>query len=279
MYLGFNTDDLAASSVRLGYPAIVRIFPPAEVDAGTNIETWVANLKSQIEELNKQGIAVFFSFKPSVQDTLSGKLDILFIKVGEACFELEQEYGIQNYATVWHEPENDIRTPNHPGNPFESADQYTEVFDIAYHCMKQGSRRYLKIGPVYMAYQWMDEIKSEFKVTNPASWIPANYDFLGADAYSDLWQGKKTTLAQHSGWLKIAAIAQANYADLIVVERGIKDQAQQATALQADFAYLHGMSGAFVLGMLYWDNKGQAGDWHLSPAAAKVWRTQNYLET
>lgn len=278
MFLGFNTVNMASSRTRLGFPNTVRIFPgntqfPVEFDASVNVAARVEYLKSLVESYNAKGMSVFFSEKPKPADVLSGALDDYFIALAMAMRELAVKYNFVNYYTAWHEPENDVKTSAHPNNPIDDLEQFADMLNHIHHMVHLVIDDELEVGPVYMAYQWEDGTKGEYKVTNPASAIPLNRDFIGADVYSDLYMKLKTKLSDHSGWLKI--LANAGDSPVFIVERGIKDAAQQSASLLADFQYLLGLDN-YVIGMLYWDNTGQAGDWRLGAAGAEVWRSFNY---
>jgi len=276
MFLGFNTATFTASALKLGYPSAVRIFATtANFDGSVNVADRIADVRAQIEFYNAKGVSVFFSEKPKPADVISGVLDPYFIALGFMFKALGDEYGIQNYYTDWHEPENDIKTTAHPNNPIDSPGQFAEMLDHVHHVVHQvATDEYVEIGPVYMAFQWEDATKGEYKVLTPADWFPVKRDFVGADVYSDLYQKLKTKLSQHTGWLKI--LANSGDSAMFIVERGIKDHAQQATSLVADFGYLASLDN-FVIGMLYWENTGDAGDWKLAADAADEWKSYNYL--
>lgn len=278
MFLGFNTADLAATKAKLGYPDTVRVFPsgpttPANFDASVDIAARVAALRELIVGYNKQAISVFMSEKPKPADVLSGALDPYFVALAFMLKELGEEYGLTNFYAAWHEPENDIKTSAHPNNPIDSPEQFADMSDHIYHMMKLVPSDDFEVGVVFMAYQWEDATKGEYKVLDPAVWLPLKRDFVGADVYSDTYQKLKTKLSDHTGWKKI--LANAGDSPVFIVERGIKDHAQQASSLAADFQYLATLDN-YVIGMLYWENTGDAGDWRLAPDAATVWRDYNY---
>lgn len=280
MFLGFNTADYPAAKAALGLPSCQRIFPTdathgATFGANVDIASRVDFLAKAISELNAKGISAFVSEKPTPADVVSGALDEYFIALAFMLKGIGNKYGIQNYYTVWHEPENDIKTAAHPGNPIDSALQFAQMLDHVHHVIHQVTTTdYVEIGPVYMAYQWEDATKSEYKVTIPSDWFPVKADFIGADVYSDLYHKAKTRLSQHTGFQKILANSGDHY--IFIVERGIKDHALQADTLIDDFGYLAGLD-VYVVGMLYWYNTGTAGDWRLASDAADVWKNYNYI--
>jgi len=172
------------------------------------------------------------------------------------------------YATVWHEPENDL-----------TGAQYVAMYQRVFAVVKAANPS-ISFGPVYMSYWWR-EGSSHYAPGGPnAWWVWSRYaDFVAVDTYSP----NPTPLRDDpdfQGWLRFVN-AKAPDRPLIVAEYGqyvVKPGtspdpaklARRARVIEADETYLRSMR--FTM-WLYWDGVGAQGDWRLMDSVSQAaWR-------
>lgn len=176
--------------------------------------------------------------------------------------------GIGLYATVWHEPENDMTGP-----------QFVAMYQRVYAVVKAANPS-ITFGPVYMAY-WWHEGSSHYAPGGPnAWWVWDRYsDFAAVDTYSRNPVALKDDPA-FQGWLRFMnakaptkPLVVAEYARYVVPPGAQPDavkQAARARIIPVDEAYLQSLR--FTM-WLHWHGTGPAGDWRLTdPASQAAWR-------
>lgn len=171
------------------------------------------------------------------------------------------------YATVWHEPEDDM-----------TGAQYVAMYQHVYQVVK-ATNPSITFGPVYMGY-WWEEGSSHYAPGGPnAWWVWSRYaDFVGIDTYAPN-PVPLTKNAGFQGWLRFVNL-KAPTKPLVVAEYGqcvqrdanpctATEQAERARIIPIDEAYLRSMR--FTM-WLVWHSTG-VGDWRLTdPASQAAWR-------
>lgn len=212
------------------------------------------------------GFRSFVSWKPPNRDhagTAAGRYDT---EIKDWARSVPRDIGV--YATVWHEPENDI-----------SGAQYVAMYQHVYAVVKAANPS-ITFGPVYMAY-WWHEGSNHYAPGGPNAWWVWNRyaDFVGVDTYAPNPVPLEDDTA-FQGWLHFVnakaptkPLVVAEYARYVVPVGGQPDPAKQAARariIPKDEAYLRSMR--FTM-WLYWHGTGPKGDWRLTdPASQEAWR-------
>lgn len=171
------------------------------------------------------------------------------------------------YATVWHEPENDMYGAT-----------YAAMFNHVYAVVKAANPS-IMFGPVHMDYSW-DPSSTRYAPGGEASWVVKQADFIAVDDYRAK-PGLMSTDRQWLGWLRFAnanypttPLVIAEWGDYAVPPGGTADPKQQAIRardIPQDEAYLLGMHRFSM--WLAWYATGAQGDWReLDTASRDAWR-------
>lgn len=213
------------------------------------------------------GYRSFVSWKPPGLDfagTAAGRYDT---QITTWATSVPPHIGL--YATVWHEPEDDL-----------TGSQFVAMYRHVYAVVKAVNPS-ISFGPVHMAY-WWEEGSTHYAPGGPdAWWVWSRYaDFVGVDTYS----ANPTPLrnqAGFQGWLSFVN-RKAPTKRLVVAEYGqgvVKpgeqpnpaSEAARARIIAEDESYLRSIR--FTM-WLVWHGVGPKGDWRLTdPASQAAWRT------
>lgn len=219
------------------------------------------------------GYRSFVSWKPPHLDHAGAAAGVYDAQVRSWAKSVPTSIGL--YATVWHEPENDLTGP-----------QYVAMYQHIYSVVKAANPS-ITFGPVYMAYRWQEGTDHYAEGGPNAWWVWDRYaDFAAVDAYSR----NPTTLKSNpkfQGWLNFIN-AKAPTKPLVVAEYGqcsnspdnpctAEEKAVRARIIPMDEAYLRSMR--FTM-WLVWHGVGKQVDpvedldWRLTdPEAQGAWRT------
>jgi len=212
------------------------------------------------------GYRSFVSWKPPKLDYAGAAAGVYDAQVADWAKSVPTNIGL--YATVWHEPENDLTAP-----------QYVAMYQRVYAVVKAANPS-ISFGPVHMAY-WWHEGSGHYAPGGPnAWWVWDRYaDFVAVDTYSQNPMSLKDDPA-FRGWLRFVN-AKAPTKPLVVAEYGryvvapgtqanpLK-QAARARNIPVDESYLRSMR--FTMWLL-WHGTGDKGDWRLTDRASQTaWR-------
>lgn len=214
------------------------------------------------------GYRSFVSWKPPGGDHAGTAAGVYDAQIRAWARSVPTNVGL--YATVWHEPENDLTGP-----------QFVAMYQHVYSVVKAANPS-ITFGPVYMAYWWQEGTDHYARGGANAWWVWDRYaDFAAVDAYSP----NPTTLKNNpkfQGWLKFMNL-KAPTKPLVVAEYGqcadnprekkpctAEEKAARARIILEDEAYLRSMR--FTM-WLVWHGTGEQGDWRLmDPASQAAWR-------
>jgi len=211
------------------------------------------------------GFHSFVSWKPPGLDAIgaaAGKYDAQITAWAKSV-----PLSIGLYATVWHEPENDM-----------VGSTYAAMFNHVYAVVKAANPT-ITFGVVHMTY-WWDPASTHYAPGGAASWVVKQTDFVAADDYRAKPQLMSTD-PQWLGWLKFAntyyptkPLVISEWGDYAVKPGTTPDPTQQAIRardIPQDEAYLLGMH-RFTM-WLAWYATGAQGDWRETDTASRdAWR-------
>lgn len=213
-----------------------------------------------------RGYRSFVSWKPPGLDFAGAAAGVYDAQITAWAKSVPVNIGL--YATVWHEPENDMTGP-----------QFVAMFQRVYTVVKAANPS-ITFGPVHMAY-WWHEGSTHYAPGGPnAWWVWSRYaDFVGVDTYAANPMPLKDD-PRFQGWLRFVN-AKAADKPLVVAEYGryaVKPdvpldpakQALRARLMAVDEIYLRSMR--FTM-WLYWHGVGDQGDWRLTDGGSQAaWR-------
>ena len=214
------------------------------------------------------GYRSFVSWKPPAKDFLGAAAGRYDAQITDWARSVPPGIGL--YATVWHEPEEDM-----------TGQQFVAMFQHVYAVVKAANPS-ITFGPVHMAYRW-HEGSNHYAPGGPdAWWVWSRYaDFVAVDAYSP----NPTSLRDQpgfKGWLNFVnrkaptkPLVVAEYGQYVVAPVGTPPdaakQAARARIIPIDESYLRSMR--FTM-WLVWHGAGPKGDWRLTdPGSQAAWRT------
>ncbi len=224
-----------------------------------------SGLPSSAGAAPKAGVKHFFSFKADVAGLTSGAHDA-------AVATLAKSMSAGDYLTCYHEPENDM-----------SAADFTRMQNHVYGVVKAANPG-VNFGPVYMTYWWKNPSAiGKVSPSSKDSWLPAKFDFLGADTYNV----KPTPMEQDPQWRSWFdwALTKCGTKPIYVVEYGAGAippgglsataqsamETQRAKNIAADAAYL--AKHPQVKMWLTWFGTGSQGDWSYHDKASQdAWK-------